>query len=594
MDRARYRYSISISTKTMKPKNTLRSFLALAGRSLLAITSASARLATVFMPIGIAQAQTTYSWTQTAGGAQSWTTAANWNPVAVPDPVSGDTINFLYPLNQSATTTLDLGADRTAENWRYSRNGGFSSGDFIIADGYTITLAGTTPTINVGAGSIGDRLIFNNTLAGTSGFTKTGNASLVLNNAANSFSGGITLAGGTLQAASNGALGDAGNNITVSASSTLVLPNSTYARSISLGSGAVLTVGNNATVTFSGAVTGEGGIAVNSPSTFGNSVYTLSSTANTFTGPVSVATSQGGVKLTVNSLADSTSALTLGSGGNNTRDAVFVWGSGAGSALTLNQRQIVITGSHDHIIENANADADNTVTVNTDLSATSTSNSRVLYLQGLNTGNNTIAGVIPNGASDSTTSLTKAGAGKWILSGANAYTGATTVTAGTLIINGSTTSTSIVSVASGATLGGTGIVGGNTTVSGTVSPGNSPGTLSFGQDLTLNNGSFYALEAGDLTAVGQTLTLNENWTLALGSGFQDGGQVLIFTYGTLAGGSDLDPTFDISGLGFTPTGTLSLTDNGSGSIFLNGVSIPEPSTALLGGLGLLALLRRRR
>jgi len=69
---------------------------------------------------------------------------------------------------------------------------------------------------------------------------------------------------------------------------------------------------------------------------------------------------------------------------------------------------------------------------------------------------------------------------------------------------------------------------------------------------------------------------------------------LLFTYG-LDGGFDLDPTFNTDNLGFTPTGALTLTDNGSGSIFLNGVSaIPEPSVALLGALGMLALLRRRR
>ena len=89
--------------------------------------------------------------------------------------------------------------------------------------------------------------------------------------------------------------------------------------------------------------------------------------------------------------------------------------------------------------------------------------------------------------------------------------------------------------------------------------------------------------------------LNNNWTLALGSGFQDGGQVLLFTYGTLTGSPDLVPTFDITNLGFTPSGSLSLTDDTLGNIYLNGVTvIPEPRAALLGGLGLLALLRRRR
>ena len=55
-----------------------------------------------------------------------------------------------------------------------------------------------------------------------------------------------------------------------------------------------------------------------------------------------------------------------------------------------------------------------------------------LTLSGANTGANTISGIISNGAA--ITSLTKSGAGTWILSAANTYTGLTTVSAGTLRI----------------------------------------------------------------------------------------------------------------------------------------------------------------
>ena len=377
-----------------------------------------------------AVAQTTYQWTQTAGGAQSWTNPANWSGGVVPSPAAGDSIIFVYPANQVAATTVDLGADRTAELWKYSKNGGFDSGTFTIAAGYTINLAGTSPTIEAGPGA---DFIFNNVLAGTSGLAKTGSGTLRLNNAANSFSGGIEFAGGALTVASDARLGDAGNEIVVTGGTTFNFSSGTYARNLALSNGAVVTMNGNVTLTISGPVTGDGGIANQSTDTFGSSSVSLSSTANTFTGPLTVGVgTQGAVTITLNSLADSASSITLTSGSNNARDSKFVWGSGAISAITLNQRQIVLAGGYDHVIENSNTNPANTIAINQDVSATSTSSNRKLILQGVNTGDNIIAGVISNGVSDSTTSLEKSGSGTWVLSGVNTYTGSTTVSGGIL------------------------------------------------------------------------------------------------------------------------------------------------------------------
>lgn len=63
------------------------------------------------------------------------------------------------------------------------------------------------------------------------------------------------------------------------------------------------------------------------------------------------------------------------------------------------------------------------------------SGSRNWYLDGTNTGTNTLSGVISNGASN-TVSLIKEGAGTWRLSGANTYTGATVVNNGILELAG--------------------------------------------------------------------------------------------------------------------------------------------------------------
>ena len=76
------------------------------------------------------------------------------------------------------------------------------------------------------------------------------------------------------------------------------------------------------------------------------------------------------------------------------------------------------------------------------------------------------------------------------LSGTNTYTGATDVTSGTLVINGDNSAASgDVTVAAGASLGGTGTIGGATTISGIHNPGTSPGIQSFTSGLVYNSGA---------------------------------------------------------------------------------------------------------
>lgn len=78
--------------------------------------------------------------------------------------------------------------------------------------------------------------------------------------------------------------------------------------------------------------------------------------------------------------------------------------------------------------------------------------------------------------------LTKIGNGTLTLTGVNTFTGDTVVTAGTLIVNGSITSNTTVN--NGALLGGDGTIFGAVSNNGTVSPGNSPGTLTISGSYT--------------------------------------------------------------------------------------------------------------
>jgi hypothetical protein len=175
------------------------------------------------------------------------------------------------------------------------------------------------------------------------------------------------------------------------------------------------------------------------------------------------------------------------------------------------------------------------------------------------------------------------------------------VNGGTLLVSGSISGTTAVNVNSTGTLGGGGSINPAVTVNvangGTLAPGASIGTLSTGS-VTLASGATFALEINttslttDLLSSSGTVALN----LATLSPSDLGSTILnpldTFTFitatsvtGTFAGltqGAGLNVGLNSFTINYTPT-----------SVQL--IAVPEPMSyvTLVGGLGTLALLRRR-
>lgn len=244
--------------------------------------------------------------------------------------------------------------------------------------------------------------------------------------------------------------------------------------------------------------------------------------------------------------------------------------------------------------------------------------------------------------------ITKTGAGTVILGGTSGYTGATTVNAGTLEIasGGSTHASSAVTVNNSGsalvvngtvngslmmnastTLSGTGTIAGNATVQGTHNAGNATaGVQTFGSDLTYSGGTsvvnwelidnltsgrgtnFDGINVSGLLDFADATTINlafngtgsdVDWNDSLWSSDQtwllyqvDPADITGF------GNVILDPDAWLDSNSATLSSVHSLgsfsMSQGAGGIYINYTVVPETSTTLLGALGALAMLRRRR
>lgn len=376
------------------------------------------------------------------------------------------------------------------------------------------------------------------------------------------------------------------------------------------------------TNTIAGKITDPSGAALTIQKNTDASLWTLSGAGNTFTGAIeflgtassgstlSYASAGGTNPITFNQTTGSATLSYIGSGQTM---------SGAITASALTTGTITLDASGLGAVNYSNAAS----------LGSAASGNKNLVLSGTNTGDNTFAGQWVNNTSGNAT-LTKSGDGMWILTGNNTYTGNTIVSAGTLLINGSTSSTSLVTVGVNGTLGGTGTVGGNTTISGTHSPGNSPGIQTFTGNLSYVDAgtpdpsvswelasntttvgvnptaAFDQVIVGGNLAFTNTTTINLSFngagsTVLWANALWDANQswILYDVAGTTTNFANLNLAtigwLDSGGNLFSTTGGSFTLGQSGQDVVLNYAVIPEPNVAaLLGTLGTLLLLRRRR
>jgi autotransporter-associated beta strand protein len=233
--------------------------------------------------------------------------------------------------------------------------------------------------------------------------------------------------------------------------------------------------------------------------------------------------------------------------------------------------------------------------------------------------NSVFAGQIKDSDGGGALAFTKTGNGIQTLSGTNTYSGATDVTSGTLLVNGDNSGASgDVTIDSGAKLGGSGTIGGATTVSGTLAAGNSPGILTFNDALTLNAASVTEME---FALVGPIVRGEDYDGINVGGQLTYGGALKFLSDSSINVG-----TYDLFAINGTETGdfasvvlsgaayadvalslssdvwTTSFNDFDYSFSQLTGdltvaAAVPEPETfALLGGMLSLGyvMVRRRR
>lgn len=510
------------------------------------------------------------------------------------------------------------------------RGGGANSGGVVIGSSQSLTVF-----------EAGNQT-FAGPLTGSGTFIKQGNGTINLTNNSSTLSGQVDIRVGAIAVSS---IGNAGSASPLGTNATILIGNSQSATSgtlrwegvgsettnknitagnnhtpelgpnlFAVNSGAILTITGNITSTQSATKTltlnGSGGSIIVSGTISdgtgpikalitgtGNATHGILNANNSFTGGVTIQsnTANDSVGLRVTTIGNSGSNSSLGTNGT-----INIGGNATGSTSTL---VYAGTGETSNKVLNlagtlGNVALEQAGTGNLKFTSNMTvtgAGAKQLILQGSTAGTGEIAGIIVDSSSGATT-LVKNGTGTWILSGANTYTGNTTLNGGTLQLSGNGTlgSGSITLAGGTLDLGGKSLAN---TISSLTGGGFVNGTIT-------NNGGNYAFQDGTISAaldgtngLAKTgsgllaLTGNNSFT---GSTTISAGNLSISQVGALASTSGVTlanatsllytgsaATLDRSISVTSGTGTIR--NNGSGLLTLSGALAKDGTTLTLQG-----------
>ena len=530
------------------------------------------------------------------------------------------------------------------------------TGQFTISNNsvFQFTTSGATTstrTFAIGTGgatfssNLAGTTFLNGLISGATLVTKTGSGNIFLGNSGNSNTGNWDIAAGTLSIGSNGVFGSTTAGIfittTIEDNAALLFDGGNFNGSANAilninrqfvlnGANSQMAVTRTWTWTMNGPVSGNGVLNKTNQGTLNltnaSNIYQGGTVVKQGTLGGTVAGAFGTGDFTVNptgtagTTADAATANANATGSIASTANVTVNSNSATAIGTLNINStaqtigsLAGTGAGSVVLNNASGTA---LTIN---GSTSTS----------------FAGVISDTVAN-LGSVNKQGGSKLTLTGANTYHNGTSITGGTIRADnssGSATGSGAVTIGTLGTLAGHGSVAGPIAVSGKISAGDgattsdTPGSLITGAE-TWNGGGTYVwkttasagtpgttwdlLNMGSLTVASTSSnTFTISAIIGAGGSFVQPAGSTPFEIATYTGISGFTPgvsnvsdffTLDASALGVPSLGTASLrftpADSslpfGAGAVYLDYEPAPEPTTALLFGLGGTSLLASRR